>query len=362
MINGNVKTTITDKYAIMFNMVTGVEMLTGIKGHEDPFVLEMPSLMDIGVMGTCPNRCSFCYQGDKQQPNMSINDYKRLIYSVKDSVNQVALGGRGNPDEHPAIYEMLAYARQCNIIPNYTTAGNNFTPAKAEMSKMTGVTAVSMYFQDYTFSALKMLMDAGVKTNIHWIVSSETLPIILKLVRDGVDVFGGRLDMDRLNAIVFLMFKPCGRGADHPELIVPDEGIKEFAEAMRSHKGPWKIGLDSCMVGRIAGVVGLTEQEQVFTDACEGSRASVYITPDMKLLPCSFGQTIVDGVSLNTNTFKEAWDSKLFREFRTVLEFTPHVCPWLKWEERQNVARNCGCDTPIGPQSTDVNQRFFQPN
>ncbi len=31
-------------------------------------------------------------------------------------------------------------------------------------------------------------------------------------------------------------------------------------------------------------------------------------------------------------------------------------------EDRKNIARNCGADTPIGPQSYDHNQRFFQPN
>jgi len=332
IIENGIKTIENEKYRIKFNMNSGMELMYGINGNEDPWVLDAPSMMDIGIMGTCPNRCAFCYQGDEQQPNMKLNDYKKLIWNAKDYVNQVALGGRGNPDEHPDFYEILAFTKQCGIIPNYTTAGNTFTPEKAQISKMCGSTAVSMYFQDHTFSALKMLMDAGCKTNIHWVLSTETLPIILWLLKNKKDVFQDLLDMKRLNAIVFLMFKPCGRGADHPEWIVPDDGIKEFAEAVRAHKGPYKIGLDSCLVGKMADVVGLTKAESTICDSCEGSRMSCYITPDMKLLPCSFGKTIVEGIDINTNTLKEAWNTPLFNTFRDKLKSKPYSCPWLDWK------------------------------
>ncbi len=331
MIENFIKIIETDRYRIRFNVMTGFEVMVGINGHDDPWVLDVPNLMDIGIMGTCFNRCSFCYQGDNQESNMKIEDYKRLIYNAKDHVNQVALGGRGNPDEHFNFYEILAYTKQCGVVPNYTTAGNTFTPEKAEISKMCGSVAVSMYHQDYTFSALKMLMDAGVKTNIHWIVSTNTLPTILRFIRDKEDVFNGMVDVKRLNAIVFLLFKTCGCGSNHPEWVVLDDGIKEFIDAVRKHKGPYKIGLDSCMVGRISNITGLTEDEKVFCDTCEGSRMSAYVTPDMKFLPCSFGKTIVNGVDLMTNTLKEAWNSDLFKKFRSKLEEKPFECPWGSW-------------------------------
>ncbi len=330
-IENFIKTIETDSYRIRFNMRTGMEITTGINGHDDPWVLEKPLMLDIGIMGSCPNKCVWCYQGDNKEPHMSIEDYKWLIWNLKDSVNQVALGGRGNPDEHPNLYEILAYTRQCGVIPNYTTAGNNFDKSKAEMSRMTGATAVSMYHKPYTFNAIKLLMDAGVKTNIHWMVSTETLPTILDLLKYKKDVFNGELDFKRLNAIVFLLFKTCGRGADHPEWVVPNDSIKEFAEAVRSHKGPWKIGMDSCMVGRMSEVVGLTKQERIMTDVCEGSRMSCYVTPDMNLLPCSFGKTIESGVNLKQYGIEGAWNSELFNKFRSKLVSNPYECPWRNW-------------------------------
>lgn len=326
-----IKTIATDTYKIRFNTLTGMEITTGINGHEDPWILELPNMLDVGIMGNCPNRCAFCYQGDNQEPHMKLSDYKKLIWNVKDHVNQVALGGRGNPSEHPDFREILAFSRQCGVVVNYTDAGNNMTIEKATLSRETGAVAISMYFQDYTFNALKMLMDAGVKTNIHWVLSTETFPVIMDLLKNKKDVFQGRVDMNRLNGIVFLNFKNTGRGSAHPEWLVPDDSIKEFAMAMRNHKGPWKIGLDSCLVGAIEKTVGLTKQEQTMTDVCEASRFSTYITNDYRLLPCSFGKTLEKGVDLNTHTVQEAWNSPLFNKFRDKLKNEPYICPWRNW-------------------------------
>lgn len=321
----------TDTYRIFFDTVRGTEVLMGINGHDDPWKLERPSLMDVGIMAHCPNKCAICYQGDDQQPNMSLADYKQLIYKMKDVVNQVALGGRGNPDEHENFYEILAYTRQCNVVPNYTTAGNTMTPEKAEISKMCGAVAVSYYKMPYTYSALKMLMDAGVKTNIHWVLTESNIDEIISTLNGNNQSFNENIDVERLNAIVFLLFKPCGRGSNLPELTPTNETIGRFIHAVRSFKGTYKIGMDSCLIGRIDQCVGLNETERTCTDSCEGGRASCYITPDMKLLPCSFGKTIESGIDLKMVDFSEAWDSELFDRFRQKLRERPNECPWLRW-------------------------------
>ena len=54
----------TDKYMILFSNLTGFEMLSGINGNPDPFILDSPSMIDIGIMGHCSNTCKICYQGD----------------------------------------------------------------------------------------------------------------------------------------------------------------------------------------------------------------------------------------------------------------------------------------------------------
>jgi radical SAM protein with 4Fe4S-binding SPASM domain len=52
-------------------------------------------------------------------------------------------------------------------------------------------------------------------------------------------------------------------------------------------------------------------------DTCEAARWSAYVTPDMKLLPCSFdNQGERWAVDLRNYTIEEAWNSLEFTRFR----------------------------------------------
>jgi MoaA/NifB/PqqE/SkfB family radical SAM enzyme len=121
------------KYRIIFEMETGTEIIAGINGNPDPFCLELPALLDIGIMGTCERKCAFCYQGHINKPNMTLNDFKLIINQVKHHVNQVALGGRGDPNKHKDFKKILEYCRKNNVIPNYTTSGFKLTDEEIEI-------------------------------------------------------------------------------------------------------------------------------------------------------------------------------------------------------------------------------------
>ena len=54
-----------EEYEIFFDPSTGFEILRGVNGRPDPFSLELPSLLDIGVMGHCINKCPFCLRANK---------------------------------------------------------------------------------------------------------------------------------------------------------------------------------------------------------------------------------------------------------------------------------------------------------
>ena len=166
------KIVLTDTYEILFNTKTGFELLRGVNGNPDPFILDYPSMIDVGIMGHCKNKCKFCYQGDGDQPNMTLEDFKSIVDQSKKYVNQLALGGRGNPNNHEDFEKIMKYARENGIVPNYTTSGIDLTDRQIEITKeYAGACAVSMYNEDYTFNALNRLIAAGVKTNIHMIFS-----------------------------------------------------------------------------------------------------------------------------------------------------------------------------------------------
>lgn len=316
-----------DKYELLFNTKTGVEVLYGIDDNPDPFVLELPSMIDCGIMGHCLNKCSFCYQGDKNEPNMNVEDYKQIIDETKHHVNQIALGGRGDPNLHENFKEIVEYSRNNKVVPNYTTSGINLTEEQVEISKMCGAVAVSDYSKPHTYKALKMFMDAGIKTNIHFIYSVPSHNIAVDILK-GKDIWNGQVDLERLNAVVFLLFKPQGRGKLLMRWVPSYPMFKEFAKNIKGHDRKFKVGMDSCLVNHITSVADFSDLEMMSMDFCESSRMSVYITPDMNLVPCSFANHDVYGESIRDKSIFEVWNNSVpFIMFRKNLQIKHDRCP-----------------------------------
>ena len=126
------------------------------------------------------------------------------------------------------------------------------------------------------------------KTNIHFVLSQNTFDNAIKIL-NGEDIWNNKFDITKLNAVVFLLFKPQGNGSDKKYLCLNTDQIKEFSQLLLNPKCMFKVGCDSCLINKISQVRELTEIEKVCVDTCEGSRMSCYISPDMMFMPCSFG-------------------------------------------------------------------------
>jgi len=320
-----------DKYKIAMNTETGLEILTGINGNPDPNVLDYPSLIDIGIMGHCHNTCSFCYQGNKNEPNMELNNYKKIINESKDYVTQVALGGKGDPNQHENFKEIIEYTVANTIVPNYTTSGKDISDEQIEVTKNCGAVAVSMHNKPYTFEALNKFINSGIKTNIHMILSSKSIDDILDLI-DGKDIWNNKINLEKLNAVIFLLFKPAGQGEKLSDWIIEEDKLKIFFEKIRNKdmKCNFKIGMDSCLVNKMVKLSGINEKENTFLDTCEGGRMSAYISNDMKLMPCSFRACEHNsGTSIKDKSIIDVWKNESkFKEFRDVLYKDPASCPY----------------------------------
>ena len=160
---------------------------------------------------------------------------------------------------------------------------------------------------NYTYHALKMLIDAGVKTNIHYVVGNNSIDEAMERLQNNDFI-------DGLNAVIFLLHKPIGLGKESNVLKVNDSRVKEFYHLIVK-KHPYKVGLDSC---NVPGIVNFAKNIPTECyDTCEGARHSCYIDSNMKMIPCSFdNQDLKWAVDLRTHSIKEAWDSKQFEDFR----------------------------------------------
>lgn len=309
-----------NKFVSMFDPNTGFYMRTGIideNGKDtgvDPFMTSYPELIDIGIMNkcVCAHRCNVdCYQKaiDRTGENMSFENYKKIIDESTGKVFQVSLGGAGDVDTHENFEEILKYTRKHNIVPNFTTSGIMMTKEKAELcKKYCGAVAVSEHFADYTENALNLLLEAGVKTNIHYVLSNKSIDVAIDRLKNNGFKKG-------INAVIFLLYKPVGLGKSENVLKVDDPRVKEFFNVIDTGDFDFKIGFDSCTV---PGLINFTKNiEQDSFDTCEGGRWSMYITSDMKALPCSFDNQELRWVyDISNDTIQNAWNSPQFEDFR----------------------------------------------
>lgn len=319
------------QFKTLFDARNGLYVRSGIfingkESNTNPFRSTFPHLIDIGIMGHCTHGLSGlcesagigCYQNGRDivSPNMSLLDFKRIAQECEGLTDQFALGGRGDPDEHEHFEEILKTCVEHQIVPNYTTSGYTFTKEKAKISKQyCGAVAVSWYRNNYTLDAIKMLQDAGVRTNIHYVLGKNTIDEAIERLEEN--------GFPQVNAIIFLLHKPQGLGSYKQVLDPQDDKVKYFFKLLTQQK-TYRIGVDSCAV---PGMINFGEQFDINSlDTCEAGRFSAYISAELMMVPCSFDMSYKHGVSLRSMSIQEAYDSETFEDFRMKLRFSCVSC------------------------------------
>ena len=314
-------------FKYFFDSVTGAYIRTGIlddQGRDtgiDPFRASFPHLIDVGIMGHCEHGKSGlcakagvqCYQSGlyKHEPNMTLEDFASIVNQCRGKVNQFALGGRGDPDQHENFEEILKLCAENKIVPNFTTSGYGLTKEAAKLcKKYCGAVAVSWYRSPYTIQAIELLSEAGVTTNVHYVLGNNTIDEAIQRLKNNDFPKG-------VHAVVFLLHKPAGQGKNANVLNPADPKVKEFFEEVDKGKHSFKIGMDSCCVPGLLNFCKHLVPEAI--DTCEGGRFSCYISADMHLLPCSFDQDHKYAISLKEHSIEEAWNSEIFDRFRDSL-------------------------------------------
>lgn len=329
-----------NRFMAFFDTETGHYARTGIiddNGKDtgiDPFMTNFPELIDVGIMQTCvcAALCNVdCYQKaiSRTGENMSVENFKRIVNECKGRTFQFALGGAGDVDTHEYFEEILSICRENYIVPNFTTSGIVMTRKKAEIcKKYCGAVAVSEHFAPYTDRAIDLLLDAGVKTNIHYVLSNKSIDVAIDRLRNNSFKEG-------INAVVFLLYKPVGLGTKANVLKYDDERLKVFFDLVDNMKHPFKIGFDSCTIPAIHNFTHSIDERSI--DTCEGGRWSMYITSDMKALPCSFdNQEMRWSYDISNDTIYNAWNSKQFDDFRNHFRTSCSSC-----KDRRNCMGGC---------------------
>lgn len=257
------------------------------------------------------------YSIRKHAPHMSYENFMEIVKQAAGKTFQIALGGAGDPNKHPQIEDILKSCRAYRIIPNMTTSGFLITDNEVGLIKQyCGAVAVSWYsrFMDgkesnqETIDAVERLVKSGCTTNIHYVVSKDTINEAIT-----------RLEMDSfpkgVNAVIFILYKPVGNGIIEKVLKNTDSRIERFISLATKVKHPYRVGFDTCFTPALLRWGDTVPAVSI--DACEAATFSMYIDSQMNCYPCSFGiwdKSISE--SMNSKTLREIWQGDKFVAFR----------------------------------------------
>lgn len=151
--------------------------------------LEYPEFYDIALQTKCATgKCSYCYASASSNGVY----FKHVVRKIQDYFGtmmenqrpyQVAIGGSGEPLEHPEFENVLKAFSDMEIVPNYTTNGVLFNDnAVALTKKYCGGVAITTHphLEKHWRQAIERSVANKIRTNIHFIVSNAASVEVLK--------------------------------------------------------------------------------------------------------------------------------------------------------------------------------------
>ena len=289
--NENRKEFSSPGYNYVFNKQTGFFARWGKNRDDDPDYSPFgPEILDIEISsGKCSGNCAFCYKengANVPEKHMTLDAFKLIAKSFPKTLTQIAFGIT-DINANPSFFPIMKHAKDLGIAPNYTTNGNGVIKEVAQITaELCGAVAVSLYDVDTCYNAIEKFCEAGMEqVNIHYMLSEETIENAFVTLHD----IKSDPRLKDLNAIVFLQYKPHGRGQNN---FTPIHNLVRFEELIMMAKNLGVgIGFDSCTAPiYLKTIQDWKDYENLskFAEPCESGLFSLYINVDGEYFPCSF--------------------------------------------------------------------------
>jgi len=319
-------------YNSIFNIENGFFARWGKnKGSDPQFSPIGPELLDIEVSTICHRSCSWCYKSNTLNGKiMSFETFKTIFDKIPKSLNQIAFG-IGDLDTNSDLWQMFAYCRKNNVVPNITINGSRLNnELTVKLVRFCGAVAVSHYDDEICFNAVKLLTDKGLsQVNIHKLVAAETETSCYALL----DAVKTDARLKRLNAIILLGFKKKGKRNTYNPL--RSHKFRLLIQYAINNRIP--IGFDSCSANKFLEAVKNNpnyKRYKMMSEPCESACFSIYINVDGIAYPCSFLEEEYgfEGINILSieDFLKEVWLGQNFNEFRKKLLKINRDCPHFK--------------------------------
>ncbi|MDR1541270.1 MAG: radical SAM protein [Clostridiales bacterium] len=313
-------------YNFYGNTDTGLTLRWGKTMEENPLRAPWPELADISISNHCTKGCGFCYRGSGDNGSfMPLESYESVLDAltspVYGSVFQVALGG-GEPLEHPAFLDILKATAERGIAANFTTNGELVDRSlAAALDGLVGAAAISTnWMSGYDPRKAVVLADSGIKVNLHFVLSKESL-------QDAIGLLEGKFNrlLEGVNGVVFLTYKPKGRALAQSCLSMNDSRFKEFISKISLNSCRAKIGFDACFVPLL---LRYTSVDADYVDSCECGFFSIYIDELGNASPCSFANDGRYRFNLSAYSMNQIWNNcfEAYREEMLSVKCADEIC------------------------------------
>ncbi len=268
----------------LFNAHSGAKMRVSFLPDTPEYVKSTaPELVDLKISDYCAYGCAFCYQGStKQGKHGDLAHVKKILDALAEmQVFEVALGG-GEPTHYPHLAEVLQYAHDLGIVPNFTTFGVDWLQ-NAELVKTVQQTVGAIGVSVHSAKELNKVtkIDQVLNGNRGW--GDRRVQVTAQHVVGSVDIgeTAQLLDAcwDSGVDLLLLGYKPVGFGALH----APHDltGLDTLLRLRRDRKPHWRakismLGVDTAFVQQFGQLLTELDIPQVLITSEEG-KFSMYV-------------------------------------------------------------------------------------
>ena len=209
----------------------------------------VPELVDLKITDYCDKGCNFCYQGSTNKgKHANIDVIKSIITELAEhQVFEIAIGG-GEPTTHPNFLEILQFANEKHIVPNFTSRSFDWIRKGYHKDIMPLVGKVGFSIDDNE----GQLEDLAAWTRVTDIQGKFVAHVVLGVT--GKNAFNRIINSLKHHhmSVLFLDFKDVGRGPQFKATKYSYQEYDWFPEALKEiHDNPrLTVGIDTPLAKR----------------------------------------------------------------------------------------------------------------
>ncbi|MBS1683248.1 MAG: SPASM domain-containing protein [Bacteroidetes bacterium] len=300
-----------------------------------PIQWGVPFNVSIEPTTTCNLGCPECPSGLKSftRPtgNMEYDFYKRMVDEIGDRLLYLYFYFQGEPYLHPRFLELVRYAADRNIYTVTSTNAHFLTERKAKETVASGLDRILISIDGTTQETYEQYRIGGT---------------LSKVIEGTKNLVKARKEAGSKTPYIifqYLVVRPNEHQIEEVKMLAQEIGVDEVklkTAQVYDYKGGHELIPTIDQYSRYSRQAdGSYRIKNELLNHCWKLWHSCVITWDGRIVPCCFDKDAQHQLGdLNTKSFREIWESDLYRSFRSRI---------LKGRAQIDICTNCSEGTQV---------------